>query len=80
MPRETLCRYGNCDKPGKGVSINLRNDIKGLGERPTFCSAEHAALWLLKHALRIDGAGDAATKVRLMTAADLALEIPREYR
>lgn len=79
MARETLCRYGNCDKPGNGVSINLRHAVKGLGERPTFCCAEHAALWLLRQVHRVEGTGTASEKERIIHTVADTLELSRVY-
>lgn len=38
-----LCQYGNCPVETTFVTLNYNSE-----ERPAFCSATHAALWLLR--------------------------------
>jgi len=41
--KDRLCDYGDCEETKVAVTVNFKNE-----ERPAFCCAEHAALWLLK--------------------------------
>jgi hypothetical protein len=80
MSRETMCAYGNCHELGDGISVNVRSNIKGCGERKTFCCAEHAGLWLLKRAYRIDNQPTASERERIIHTVAGDLEVPRVYR
>lgn len=43
MARERVCQYGNCEETETPIGVS------GLaGERPRFCCAGHAGLWLLQ--------------------------------
>ena len=71
---DRMCVYGNCDKRAGAVTININGGGRGLGERPAFCCAEHAGLYLLKYAFRIEGMNDAANKLRLASEVDAYLQ------
>lgn len=43
---ERICQYGNCENTRVEITVNYRT----AGERPAFCCAEHAALWLMERA------------------------------
>jgi hypothetical protein len=50
MPvKERMCDYGNCEETKVAVTVNFKNE-----ERPAFCCAEHAAMWLLKRDSRLN--------------------------
>jgi hypothetical protein len=40
--KNRLCQYGNCDVETTTITVNCGD------ERPAFCGACHAALWLLQ--------------------------------
>lgn len=69
-----MCFYGSCDKNAGSVTVNIHGGGKGMGERPAFCCAEHAGLYLLKYAFRIEGMNDAANKQRLASEVDSYLQ------
>lgn len=81
MTRHTMCRYGNCEKPvGKnGVSVNVRSEISGCGERPSFCCMEHAGLWLLREAHTINHNRSADAKRRLVSQVNCDLRVSKVY-
>jgi hypothetical protein len=43
--KERLCEYGNCNSTESKVTVNYMGSEPA--ERPSFCSAEHAAIWLV---------------------------------
>lgn len=43
--KDRLCQYGNCEIETTTVTVNYGTRIPV--ERPAFCGAVHAALWLL---------------------------------
>lgn len=45
---DRVCQYGSCEETKIVITVN---DIRGM-QRPAFCSHEHAALYLLRHAWR----------------------------
>jgi hypothetical protein len=44
----SMCQYGNCTETDCPITITNRK----TGYRKTFCSEEHAALWLAKQVSR----------------------------
>jgi hypothetical protein len=42
--KDRLCQYGNCQNYKSTVTLSVLHS----GERPSFCSTEHAALYLLR--------------------------------
>lgn len=42
MARERMCAYASCQETKVAVTVNTGD------ERPAFCCAEHAGLWLLR--------------------------------
>jgi hypothetical protein len=66
MPRERMCEYGNCTSTDIAVTVNYRKE-----QRPAFCCAEHAALWLLRTVLRLRGRHDAYTRIEHLVLQEI---------
>ncbi len=43
--RERLCKYGSCHSTDVRVTVHVLGDPS---ERPAFCCADHAGMWLLR--------------------------------
>ena len=65
MPKDHLCEYGNCEQTNVDVSVTYH------GNRVTFCSVDHAALWLLRRQYPRAGVTLDTERVKLVSATAL---------